>query len=162
MAHLEKDIQTIGFRSEAHRLRVNLLFTAGWLQDRVSGFLKQHGLTQPQFNALRILRGWEREARSRAEDGEYAATFSTSDLRARMLDRASDTPRLVQRLADRGLVHKKPCSRDGRRVNIRITPAGLDLLEKVDRRMNELDALTNSLTEPEMRSLNVLLDTLRG
>ncbi|MEM1043181.1 MAG: MarR family transcriptional regulator [Bacteroidota bacterium] len=141
------------FASPHHRLRVNLLYTATWLQDRIRAFLEPHDLTQPQFNILRILRGQHRTG---------AGTLSTSCLRKRMIDRASDTSRLVDRLVARGLVSKQPCTEDRRRVDVRITEAGLALLDEIDAGLAGLDAVTGALSDADAERLNALLDRLHG
>lgn len=160
MARIEEQIDHPTFASPTHRLRANLLFTADWLRDRIGEVLEPCGMTQQQFNVLRILRGQRRREREAAGCGEQLTSFSTSDLRARMITRASDTPRLVDRLVTRGWVHKQSCLHDARRVHLTITEAGLRALDAVD--MDALDRVASTLTLDEMDRLSDLLDTLRG
>lgn len=138
------------FSHEHHRLRVNLLYTAGWLQGRIRSRLEPHGLSPQQFNALCILRSVHPEP------------LSTADLRERMFDRSSDTSRLVDRLVARGWVTKAPCCEDRRRVDVTLTDAGLRLVCELDRLTTDLDATTGGLTDAEAAHLNVLLNKLRG
>ena len=154
MSRLEPDVQPLSFASEHHRLRVGVLKTANWLTDHIKVFLDPHNLTPQQFNVLRILRGHQRRG------GE--AVLSTSCLRERMIDRASDTSRLVDRLARRGLVSKGACCADRRRVDVRLTEAGLQLLAEIDGRMGELDAATGTLSDEEAARLSDLLLKLRA
>ncbi|MEM8601242.1 MAG: MarR family transcriptional regulator [Bacteroidota bacterium] len=138
-----------------HRLRATLLRTAAWLKEEADAFLAPHGLTQPQFNILRILRGHERRTADPPGD-----TLSTKCLRERMLDRASDTSRLVARLETRGLVVKRRSGTDRRRVAVELTEAGRALLAEVDTRMGALDAVTGALSDAEATRLADLLDVL--
>lgn len=160
MADIQTAIQQGRFVNAAHELRANLRFTASWFQEQMGLFLKPYELTPAQFNALRILRGQQRIAQEQV--GSETGSFSTADLRARMVDRASDTPRLVQRLEASGLVHKKPCDHDGRRVHLTITEEGLNLLAEIDKHMAELDEVMANLSNDEIGQLNRLLDKLRG
>ena len=147
---IEEALQQQHFANEWHKLRVNLLHSSSWLKSLIKEFLEPHGLTQQQFNILRILRG------------QHPAAISTLDIRGRMVDRMSDASRLVDRLQKKGLVMKRPCKQDGRLVDVHITEQGLSLLAEVDARLNHLDTLTQGgLTVDEARALNRLLDKMR-
>lgn len=148
------------FTSSSHRLRVALFQTAEVLRDRVAEVVRPHGLTMQQFNALRVLRGRRRQELEAAGRDESLGSFSTSDLRDRLLQKASDTPRLVDRLVAQGWVTKVPCAHDARRVHLAITDAGLALLEAVS--SDALDATTGALSDLEAERLADLLDKLHG
>ena len=79
-----------------------------------------------------------------------------------MLDRMSDTSRIVERMLKKGLVEKRTCPSDKRLVDVSISRKGLDLLEKLEHQNAALDSILKSLTEPEAQTLNHLLDTMRG
>jgi len=100
MKNIEELVQQTKFNNEAHKLRVNLLHTASWLKAEIGDFLKPLGITQPQFNILRILRGVCPEA------------ISTLQIREKMIDKMSDTSRMVDRLVKKGWVKKVPCTND--------------------------------------------------
>ncbi len=142
------------FQNEYHHLRANLLRIGGWLRQEVNRMLEPFDITQQQFNALRILRGQMQVVRTRA--------FSTNDLRDLLLDKSADTSRLVDRLVEKGLVSKAPCTQDSRRVNLSLSEKGVELLCRIDDRMSELDAVLGALSEQEARQLNNLLDRLQG
>ncbi len=144
--------QNKGFDNEMHRLRVNLLFTTNWMVDEIRQFLEPFELTQKQFNILRILRG----------DLKNEMGMAVQDLRNRMIDRMSDTSRLVDRLHKKDLVDRKPCREDKRITRVRISSKGLELLERIDGEMHRMDAITRGLTEEEARQLNILLDKMRS
>jgi DNA-binding MarR family transcriptional regulator len=79
-----------------------------------------------------------------------------------MLDKMSDTSRIVDRLVAKGLVRKHTSKTDKRLVDVTITDEGRELLTKLDRHNDELDNIVTSLSEGEMNTLNNLLDKLRG
>jgi DNA-binding MarR family transcriptional regulator len=79
-----------------------------------------------------------------------------------MIDKMSDTSRIVDRLLSKGLVKKVICKKDRRLVDITITDKGLKLLEKLDDRQNDMDAILSNLSEKEASSLSKLLDKIRG
>jgi hypothetical protein len=54
---LEEAIQQQKFRNQREKLIVNLLYTASWIKTESGKVLKQHGLSIPLFNVLRILKG---------------------------------------------------------------------------------------------------------
>ncbi|MBL8000022.1 MAG: MarR family transcriptional regulator, partial [Candidatus Kapabacteria bacterium] len=80
----------------------------------------------------------------------------------RMIDRAPDTSRIVDRMISKGLVEKKPCKNDKRRVDVVISKKGLALLEEIDRDQEALERYAHALTNKEARQLNDLLDKLKG
>ena len=145
---IEKDIQQQVFRNEYQKATVNLIFTANWLTERIKIFLDHEEITSQQFNILRILRGSKKPV-------------STLTIRERMLDKMSDTSRIVERLQKKGLVDKKICEIDKRKVDVEISKKGIALLEKLDRKNNELDNILSNLSNDQAKTLNSLLDILR-
>jgi DNA-binding MarR family transcriptional regulator len=146
---IEKDIQQQTFRNEYQKAAVNLIFSAGWLNEKIKAFLDTEDITSQQYNILRILRGCK-------------TPMSTLQIRERMLDKMSDTSRIVERLQKKGVVEKKVCPADKRLVDVVISKKGLALLEKLDRRNAELDSILQSLTPDEAKTLNSLLDKMRA
>lgn len=148
---LEDELKQVKpFGSEQQKAMVNIMFTNGWVNDRFRDFMKPFGLTQQQYNVLRILRGSEPEP------------LSTSCIRSRMIDRMSDASRIVDRLFQKGLVQRTVCPRDRRLVEVRITEQGKQLLQTIDARQDEMHLAVGSLSQDELRQLNILLDKLRG
>lgn len=147
---LEEEIKQKKFRNEYHKLAVNILYTHGWLISNQSAFLKKYGLTSAQYNILRILRG------------QYPNPASVNLLKERMLDKMSDASRLVERLLQKDLADRKICPEDRRKVEVVITKKGLSLLEEMDKRDDEFDQLFKELKPDEAKSLNELLDKMRG
>jgi DNA-binding MarR family transcriptional regulator len=146
---LEEEIQQQKFRSEFHKLAVNITYTHFWLMDRMTSMLKPHGLSIQQFNVLRILRG------------QHPKPSTINLLKERMLDKHSDASRLVERLRLKGLVNRCPCTNDRRSVDIVISDEGLKLLKKIDSQNGAFDQVFDSLSEQEAGEINDLLDKLR-
>jgi DNA-binding MarR family transcriptional regulator len=147
---LEKDIKQQHFTSENQKLIINLVFTNNWLTEKIRDFLSAEDITLQQFNILRILRG------------SHPKPLSTLVIRERMLDKMSDTSRIVDRLLLKGLVDKKTCPSDKRLVDISITEEGKKVLAKIDQNEKEMMAVITNLNEEEMKILNGLLDKMRG
>lgn len=146
---IEEEIKQKAFRSEHQKATINLLFTAGWLNNKQRDFFKPFDITPQQYNVLRILRG------------QYPKQISTSSIKARMLDKNSDASRIVDRLFVKELVSKKPCDHDKRLVDVTITAEGLKLLTDMEDKVNALDDTIN-LSKEEAELLNKLLDRLRN
>ena len=79
-----------------------------------------------------------------------------------MLDKMSDTSRIVDRLIAKGLVKKAVSKTDRRLVDVLISEKGKKLLERMDRLQDDLDKITGNLTLKEAATLSRLLDKLRG
>lgn len=137
------------FRNEYHKATVNLVFTNGWLADKLKTFFEPYDLTQQQFNILRILRG-------------NKAPLSTLQIRERMIDRMSDSSRIVERMIKKGLVEKNVNRADKRLVDVAITKKGNELLSAIDTRQAQLDNIVANITVQQAKTLNYILDKLRG
>lgn len=136
------------FRNMHQKAVVNLIYTTNWLTDRLREHLKPFDITVQQYNVLRILRG-------------ASKPISTSDIRERLLDKMSDTSRMVDRLCQKGLVIRSVCPSDKRLVDVTLSDAGEKLLADLDGMNNELDNILGSLSEEEARQLSDLLDKIR-
>ncbi|MFN7259137.1 MAG: MarR family winged helix-turn-helix transcriptional regulator [Cyclobacteriaceae bacterium] len=147
---IEEEIQQPKFRNVHHKVAVNLLYTAAWLDDRNKNFFKEYGITNQQFNILRILRG------------QLPNKISGAEIKNRMLDKNSDVSRLLDRLILKKLITKSQCPNDKRAADVLITETGLDLLKKIDGKMDETDLAVFHLTKTEATQLSDLLDKCRG
>lgn len=101
-----------------------------------------------QFNILRILRGSEKP-------------ISTLQIRERMLDKMSDTSRIVDRLIIKGLAKKMTCKEDKRLVDVTITEKGRKVLQKIDLQDDEMKNIVSALSDKEAKTFNKLLDKIR-
>jgi DNA-binding MarR family transcriptional regulator len=145
---IEKDIQQTNFRNEFQKMGINIIYTANWLNEKMGQILSTEDITQQQYNILRILRGSD-------------APLSTLKIRERMLDKMSDTSRIVDRLIVKDLVEKTACIKDKRLVDITVTKKGLQLLEKLDALNEQIDSILKGVSEKEATTINQILDKLR-
>ena len=147
---IEKDINQSHFTGEDQKAVLNIIYTYHWLTEKIKNILSAEEITQQQFNILRILRGSDPQP------------LSTLTIRERMLDKMSDTSRIVDRLVLKGLVDKKVCPTDKRLVDVNITREGKKLLERIDQKGDEMNSILELLNKSELRQLNALLDKARG
>jgi DNA-binding MarR family transcriptional regulator len=147
---IEEEIKQTKFRNGRQKASLNILYTANWLQSLHNDFFRSFGITNQQFNILRILRG------------QHPQTISGTAIRSRMLDQNSDVSRLVDRLVSKSLVVKNPSPCDKRSADILILDKGLQLLAKIDEKIEFLDGLLNALTPEEALQLSAMLDKSRG
>lgn len=147
---LEEAIQQKAFISEYQKAHLNILFSASWLSQHSTALLRPFGLTSQQFNVLRILRG------------RHPEPATVKLLTERMIDKMSNASRLVDKLLAKKLVVRSTSKADRRRVDINITEAGLELLERASNQLENGPHFTGgTLTEEEARQLNYLLDKFR-
>ncbi len=147
---LEEEIKQNKFKNEYEKLAVNILYTHGWLISKHAEILKKFGVTTTQYNILRILRG------------QHPNAAPISLLKDRMLDKMCDASRLVERLRSKGLVIRKTCKEDRRKVNVVISRKGLNTLSKLDKYENQLELHFKNISKSEAKEMNNLLDKLRG
>ena len=147
---LSEAIKQKKFKHEYEKLAVNISFTSNFLNNHFAALLKPYDLTHPQFNVLRILRG------------QYPEVASVNLLIERMIDRASNASRIVDKLESKKLVTRETCPNDRRKMDVKISKSGLDLLSDLDKDLEEYFKIIEHLTEKEARTLNMLLDKLRN
>jgi len=146
---IDKDIQQTRFANSRHKALINILFTYGWALERIKNVLAEHDITHQQFNILRILRG------------SYPNPISTLQIRERMLDKMSDTSRIVDRLILKGLAQKAVSPKDHRLVDVLITEKGQAVLKDIDDGPDLVLEVMHNVTEEEMETLSLLLDKVR-
>ncbi len=142
--------QSRPFRSVREEMYLNLRKTADLLSHQVGGTLKPYGISETQYNVLRILRG--------AGKGGLAC----SEIASRMVTRDPDITRLLDRMEARGLVTRRRESADRRVILARITAAGVELLSRLDRPIGEvLEKSAAHVGIQKLRSLIELLELVR-
>jgi len=146
---IDKDIQQVKFRNTHQKAAINLIYTVGWMRERTKQFFEAEDITAQQFNILRILRG------------SFPQPLSTLQIRERMLEKMSDTSRIVDRLITKGLVKKLTCKKDRRLVDVIISDKGKKLLENLDAHQDEIDGVLGNLSEKEANIISGLLDKIR-
>lgn len=147
---IENDIQQFTFKSSKQKAMINLLYSYGWVIERIKDFLSKENITHQQYNILRILRG------------SHPEPLSTLQIRERMLDKMSDTSRIVDRLISKELVIKTTCPKDKRLVDVVISEKGQKLLKKLDTEADHIQDIMATLSEEEAEALSGLLDKLRN
>ncbi|WP_090391977.1 MarR family winged helix-turn-helix transcriptional regulator [Niabella drilacis] len=145
---IEEKINQRQFRSSYHKLALNLIYTASNLQAFLKAGFKKEDLTVQQYNILRILRG------------NYPDPLSTLQIRTRMMDKMSDTSRIVDRLVLKSLVTKCTNSVDNRLVDIIITPQGLEKLALLDKTEDRIAEFFSQVTTEEAENISLMLDKL--
>lgn len=142
--------QSHPFRNPADRALLNVLRTSSYLEQASTQFFKQWGLTQTQYNALRILRG------------SHPATLLCRELGERMVSPVPDVTRLVDRLIRKALVHRAMDPEDRRVIRLGITNAGLAVLSEIDEPLREwTDLQLGHMTAEDLNQLSQLLESAR-
>lgn len=147
---IEEEIKQTQFRSPLHRLLVNLMYTNNWLCDSQMRLLKPFGLTLPQYNVLRILRG------------QHPKPVRINDITERMMDKMSNASRLVDKLVLKKLVIRTECPSDRRAVDVLIADRGLSLLGKIDQAQDAWEGQFKTYEGGEADALNALLNEFRS
>ena len=145
---IEKEIPKNYVRNSSHKTLVNIIFTSNWILERSKKFLENEDITHQQYNILRILNNSD-------------TPLSTLKIREHMLDKMSDTSRIVERLLKKNLVNKQVCLTDKRLVDVTISGKGVQLLQRLDKKTNDLDSIISNLTSEDMDKINQLLDKIR-
>lgn len=139
------------FQSHGHRAIVNVRYTSNFFATQQNKFMADFGLSMPQYNILRILRGAKK-------------SISVNDAKSRMVEKSPNTTRLMDKLFDKGLIERVRCNDDRRVVFVKISEDGLKLLAEIDEAFADAEngMLAKNLTDEEAEVLSNLLDKLRG
>lgn len=114
------------------------------LEDELFG---RYDLTPQQYNAMRLLYS------------EHPGTLRTLDLSARLVSRAPDITRLLDKLEQRGLVQRERPADNRRVVRVGITAAGIDLLDELSEPLRTCHA--RQLGHLNRKELEELISLLR-
>lgn len=137
------------FRNAYHQLMLSILVSSAWVNEKMRTILLEENITLQQYNILSILHDSDKP-------------LSILQIRDAMIDKMSDTSRIVDRLVSKNMVKKCVCSIDKRLVDISITDEGLKLLCQMNDRLSLVDETCTHLNQEEVRQLIDLLGKMRG
>lgn len=147
---IEEVIKNKSPLSDGARTVINIMYTARYVEEIAARLFKEHDLSPQQFNVLRILRG---------QKGKPA---NLSTIQERMIDKSSNTTRLIDKLIEKGWVKRQQCAKNRRKIEVFITEEGLEKLSHLDPVVEKSNQnIVESLSTVEIEKLNTLLDKLR-
>jgi len=136
--------------SLSKKATINLLYTYGFVNNKLNDVLKPFDISIQQFNVLRILRG------------QSGNPVSLKIVQERMINKMSNTTRLIDKLIKKSYVKKSINKTNRRKIDITITSNGLEFLNKIDEIIENTEKkIIQSLTEDETQELIRLLGKIR-
>ena len=148
---IEDELKMKKFANAQDRAVLSIMFTGNWLSDHMNSLLKHWGISDQQYNVLRILKG------------QKGKPINLYMIRERMIHRMSNATRLVEKLRIKGFVRREICESNRRMVEIVITKEGLRMLDEINEIVGLHRKVTNKkLTDEEATILGNLLDKLRA
>ena len=136
-------------RSPGQVAAITIFRTADVVRHAVERSLSPFGLSNEQYNVLRILRG-------AGESG-----LPTLEISDRMLSRSPNITRLIDRLIAKKLARRSRPKEDRRVVIVSLTPQGLELLAHLDGVVDQAFDSFPPTTKAEMETLLEVLDRVR-
>jgi DNA-binding MarR family transcriptional regulator len=147
---IEEVIKSTIELSITKKVILNLTYTRNYIGDKFSDLLKPFGISSEQYNVLRILRG------------QKGKPLNMQDIQERMVTKNSNTTRLIDKLLLKNMVVRNTCPNNRRKIEIKITQTGLDVLANLDPIIENHDTLfTEKLSNEELQTLNELLEKIR-
>lgn len=139
---LKKRIQQERFENSLQVSLLNVIVAASHIKEHFEALCARHGITSSQYNVLRILRGVHPNGHCRSE------------ISKRMVDRAPDVTRIIDRLEKQGLVKRSRSGNDRRQSITKITRKGLQLLHSIhpDQDLQKYFGIRISLQDQEQLS----------
>jgi DNA-binding MarR family transcriptional regulator len=145
---LKRRIKQARFESPQQEALLNLIVAANYIREQLERAVGQHGITLPQYNVLRILRG------------VYPQGHPRCDIATRMLDRAPDVTRIIDRLEEKSLVGRERDGDDRRHSIARITRDGLRLLERMEPAIQEAFGPLQRITMRDCKELSRICEAM--
>src|SRR5262245_2749479 len=139
------------FDSLSQEVFLNLWRTYDRLRQLEEKLFAQYDLTPQQYNVLRLLRA------------EHPGSLPTLGLSNRLVSRAPDITRIVDKLEQRGLVVRGRATDNRRVVRVSVTEAGRALLDELATPLKECHAQQlGHMSRSDLRRLRDLLKSARG
>ena len=146
---IEHELKQKSFPDNHQKAYVNLLFTYNWLNTILRKSFAGFGITSQQYNVLRILKG------------SHPDQMNANEIKSVMIDKSPDLTRLIDRLVEKGLVSRRVCPDNRRKVEIGITAMGIKTISEVEPSLNQAIQPVQNLTDREAANLSKLLDKIR-
>jgi DNA-binding MarR family transcriptional regulator len=148
---LETRLASRRFEGPHHEAVLNVMLASNHLRGRMDQVFAGAGLTPAQYNVLRIL------------NGRWPEGYPRGEIARRVLDRAPDLTRMVDRLVRSGYVERARSAQDARQSLAVITPRGRKLLASLHGRVSRVQReLAKQLTTREARELSRLCEKIYG
>lgn len=148
---IEDIIKSTVTMDDSKKIILNVLYTQNVITDNFNEILKPYEISGEQYNVLRILRG---------QKGNPA---NMSMIQERMIAKTSNTTRLVDKLLLKELVTRKVCPENRRKIEVIITPKGLNFLKELDPKIiAHEEFFLKNLNSNEIILLNQLLEKYRN
>lgn len=147
---IEEAIKQSHFSDNYQKVIVNLLFTGNWVRDEQILLLKQYDILPQHFNVLRIIKG------------RHPEPISPGEIKEVLIDKSNDLTRLLDKLERKGLVKRRLCSVNRRKMDVTLSARGIKLIEDTTKSIEPfVKGLKGRITDKEAETLNKLLDKMR-
>ena len=141
-----------GFQSIAHEALLSIHHTGIRIRRRADEFMREHGVTDVQFNVLTLLL---------YQGGEEGGLTQIELSRMMLVNRANITS-LIDRMERDGLVKRTAVPGDRRSNMIRLTAKGRKVLQSVeDAYYGEVERIMGVMSQTDQRRLVKLLERVR-
>jgi len=151
MKELEDILKTSKTLPLSRKTIINVFLSNTYFKDEMLSVLKPFDLSVEQFNVLRILRG------------QNEKPLNLQDIQDRMVNKMSNTTRLIDKLLLKGFVERNTCAKNRRKIEIFITQNGLKTLSVLDPIIDDIEQqMTSNLSQTELEQLNNLLTKLKA
>ncbi|MCC1484075.1 MarR family winged helix-turn-helix transcriptional regulator [Winogradskyella immobilis] len=151
MKELQEIFKTTVQMPDSRAAVINIFHSNIYVKDQLLAQLKPYDLSLEQFNVLRILRG------------QKGKSINLQDIQQRMVNKMSNTTRLVDKLLKKNFVERHLSQQNRRKVDISITKLGLKILKGLDPLILSVEnSITENLSSDELKQLNILLLKLKS
>lgn len=148
---IEEAIKQRRFTDNYQKAIINLLYTGNWVRDEQILLLKQYDILPQHFNVLRIIKG------------RHPEPISPGEIKEVLIDKSNDLTRLLDKLERKGLIKRRLCPANRRKMDVTLSLKGIKLTEDTTKSIEPFaKGLKGRITDKEAEMLSKLLDKMRG
>lgn len=149
MSVLHERMKQRKFQNAGQEAILNLIAASSFIRDKLNFICQQKNISIAQYNILRILKG------------TYPQGYPRSEISSRMVERAPDITRIIDRMVKAGLVERVKSKEDMRQSIARITDKGIQVLLELNTLILTFQVdFQNRLSREKCETLSLICDNI--
>lgn len=149
MSVLHERMKQGKFQNAGQEAILNLVAASSYIRDKLSFICQQKNISLAQYNILRILKG------------TYPQGYPRSEISSRMVERAPDITRIIDRMVKAGLVERVKSEEDMRQSIAKITNKGIQILVELNTLIFAFQVdFQNRLSSEKCETLSLICDSI--
>ena len=149
MSVLQERMKQKTFQNAGQEAMLNLIAASDHVRDRLNCLCQKKNISIAQYNILRILKG------------KFPQGYPRSEIASRMVERAPDITRIIDRMVSNGLVVRLKSEEDMRKSIAFITQKGINILVELNKLIHTYQInFQNQISKKQCENLTNICDSI--